>query len=182
MNTFLWALRHGAIPQPAVLLQRRLRWTQACYLDLNCTVSATIGDSKWTIFCPSCMSGSDLKRRVVALAMSSPPCGPRAPMCSVLGASLQAASFMVIYDKMLLYRVVPCRWPAVAHRWRTFDVGIPDVMEFLSAPSAGRVLRQFNLSLLITEDCQWPPWRRMMMEAAFPLTPKQKWTRIKLEI
>ena len=77
-------------------------------------------------------------------------------------------SFMDIYDKtcFTVSSAGGCRGAQMA----TFEVGHPDVMEFIKAKREDGRLRQFNLSLLITQefmeavknDSEWP--------LSFPIT------------
>lgn len=59
-------------------------------------------------------------------------------------------SFMDIYDKMCF--TVSSAGGRRGAQMATFDVSHPDVMEFIRAKRENGVLRQFNCSLLITDD------------------------------
>jgi ribonucleoside-diphosphate reductase alpha chain len=69
---------------------------------------------------------------------------------------------MDIYDKMCF--TVSSAGGRRGAQMATFDVGHPDVIEFIQAKREDGRLRQFNLSLLITDDfhqggearCPWP--------------------------
>ena len=77
-------------------------------------------------------------------------------------------SFMDIYDKMCF--TVSSAGGRRGAQMATFDVGHPDVLDFIKAKREDGRLRQFNLSLLVTEDfmqavrddADWP--------LAFPIT------------
>ena len=80
-------------------------------------------------------------------------------------------SFMDIYDKMCF--TVSSAGGRRGAQMGTFDVGHPDVMEFIRAKREDGRLRQFNLSLLITDEfmeavLNGDPWK-----LAFPVTPKE---------
>ncbi|MDE2070083.1 MAG: adenosylcobalamin-dependent ribonucleoside-diphosphate reductase [Gammaproteobacteria bacterium] len=80
-------------------------------------------------------------------------------------------SFMDIYDKMCF--TVSSAGGRRGAQMGTFDVGHPDVMDFIRAKRENGRLRQFNLSLLVTHDFMeavkadgdWP--------LAFPLNQKE---------
>ena len=55
----------------------------------------------------------------------------------------------------------------------TFDVGHPDVMEFIRAKREDGRLRQFNLSLLITDEFMQAVRNDTDWRLAFPVTPKE---------
>ena len=80
-------------------------------------------------------------------------------------------SFMDIYDKMCF--TVSSAGGRRGAQMATFDVGHPDVKDFIRAKRESGRLRQFNLSLLITDgfmhaveqDADWP--------LAFPITERE---------
>ncbi|MDZ7685685.1 MAG: hypothetical protein U5O39_12290 [Gammaproteobacteria bacterium] len=80
-------------------------------------------------------------------------------------------SFMDIYDKMCF--TVSSAGGRRGAQMATFDVGHPDVMDFIRAKREDGRLRQFNLSLLITDefmeavkaDADWP--------LSFPMTAEE---------
>lgn len=55
----------------------------------------------------------------------------------------------------------------------TFDVGHPDVMEFIRAKREDGRLRQFNLSLLVTDEFMQAVKNDTDWQLAFPITPKE---------
>ncbi|QIT54223.1 adenosylcobalamin-dependent ribonucleoside-diphosphate reductase [Aquisalimonas sp. 2447] len=82
-----------------------------------------------------------------------------------------ALSFMDIYDRMCF--TVSSAGGRRGAQMATFDVGHPDVLDFIRAKREDGRLRQFNLSLLITDefieavrnDADWP--------LAFPVSPRE---------
>ncbi len=80
-------------------------------------------------------------------------------------------SFMDIYDKMCF--TISSAGGRRGAQMATFDVGHPDVKDFIRAKREDGRLRQFNLSLLVTEDfmkaveddADWP--------LAFPMTDQE---------
>ena len=76
---------------------------------------------------------------------------PRGAYVSGAGAYTSGPlSFMDIYDKMCF--TVSSAGGRRGAQMGTFDVGHPDVMEFIRAKRENGRLRQFNLSLLVTDE------------------------------
>ena len=97
---------------------------------------------------------------------------PRGAFVSGAGAYTSGPmSFMDIFDKMCF--TVSSAGGRRGAQMATFDVHHPDVFDFVKAKREDGRLRQFNLSLLITEDfinavredAEWP--------LSFPVTPKE---------
>ena len=84
-------------------------------------------------------------------------------------------SFMDIYDKVCF--TISSAGGRRGAQMATFDVGHPDVIDFIRAKREDGRLRQFNLSLLITSEFMEAvksdaPWR-----LAFPVTEEEVETR-----
>jgi ribonucleoside-diphosphate reductase alpha chain len=77
-------------------------------------------------------------------------------------------SFMDIYDKMCF--TVSSAGGRRGAQMATFDVGHPDVKDFIRAKLEDGRLRQFNLSLLITEDFMQAVKNDTLWKLAFPLS------------
>jgi ribonucleoside-diphosphate reductase alpha chain len=77
-------------------------------------------------------------------------------------------SFMDIYDKMCF--TVSSAGGRRGAQMATFDVGHPDVMDFIRAKREAGRLRQFNLSLLITEEFMEAVKNDGNWDLAFPVT------------
>ena len=165
---FLWALRHGAIPAGRITSNAGALEHKPATSTINCTVSATIGDSMDDILAKLHEAGLTLKAGC-GIGYEFSTLRPRGAYVSGAGAYTSGPlSFMDIYDKMCF--TVSSASGRRGAQMATFDVGHPDVMDFIRAKREGGRLRQFNLSLLITEDfmqaveddAEWP--------LAFPLT------------
>lgn len=165
---FLWALRHGAIPAGRITSNAGALAHKPATSTINCTVSATIGDSMDDILAKLHEAGLTLKAGC-GIGYEFSTLRPRGAYVSGAGAYTSGPlSFMDIYDKMCF--TVSSAGGRRGAQMATFDVGHPDVMDFIRAKREGGRLRQFNLSLLITEDfmqaveddAEWP--------LAFPLT------------
>ena len=168
---FLWALRHGAIPAGRITSNAGALEHKPATSTINCTVSATIGDSMNDILAKLHEAGLTLKAGC-GIGYEFSTLRPRGAYVSGAGAYTSGPlSFMDIYDKMCF--TVSSAGGRCGAQMATFDVGHPDVMDFIRAKREGGRLRQFNLSLLITEgfmqaveeDAEWP--------LAFPLTQEE---------
>ena len=94
---------------------------------------------------------------------------PRGAYVSGAGAYTSGPlSFMDIYDKMCF--TVSSAGGRRGAQMGTFDVGHPDVLEFIRAKREAGRLRQFNLSLLITDEFMKAVKSDGDWQLAFPLT------------
>ncbi len=168
---FLWALRNGAIPAGRITSNAGAWEHKPATSTINCTVSGTIEDSMDNILGKVHEAGLTLKAGC-GIGYEFSTLRPRGAYVSGAGAYTSGPlSFMDIYDKMCF--TVSSAGGRRGAQMATFDVGHPDVMEFIRAKREDGRLRQFNLSLLITaefmeavkHDAQWP--------LAFPLTEEE---------
>ncbi|MCG8382689.1 MAG: adenosylcobalamin-dependent ribonucleoside-diphosphate reductase [Gammaproteobacteria bacterium] len=147
---FLWALRHGAIPAGRITSNAGALKHKPATSTINCTVSATIEDSMNDILGKVHEAGLTLKAGC-GIGYDFSTLRPRGAYVSGAGAYTSGPlSFMDIYDKMCF--TVSSAGGRRGAQMATFDVRHPDVMEFIRAKREDGRLRQFNLSLLITED------------------------------
>ncbi len=94
---------------------------------------------------------------------------PRGAYVSGAGAYTSGPlSFMDIYDKMCF--TVSSAGGRRGAQMGTFDVGHPDAMEFIRAKRENGRLRQFNLSLLITDEFMAAVREKREWKLAFPVT------------
>lgn len=92
---------------------------------------------------------------------------PRGAYVSGAGAHTSGPlSFMDIYDKMCF--TVSSAGGRRGAQMGTFDIGHPDVLEFIRAKREDGRLRQFNLSLLITEEFMQAVKHNAPWPLAFP--------------
>jgi ribonucleoside-diphosphate reductase alpha chain len=147
---FLWALRHGAIPAGRVTSNAGALEHKPATSTINCTVSGTIRDSMDNILGKVHEAGLTLKAGC-GIGYEFSTLRPRGAYVSGAGAYTSGPlSFMDIYDKMCF--TVSSAGGRRGAQMGTFDIGHPDAMDFIrSKREAGR-LRQFNLSLLITDE------------------------------
>ncbi len=165
---FLWALRHGAIPAGRITSNAGALAHKPATSTINCTVSATIGDSMDDILSKLHEAGLTLKAGC-GIGYEFSTLRPKGAYVSGAGAYTSGPlSFMDIYDKMCF--TVSSAGGRRGAQMATFDVGHPDVMDFIRAKREGGRLRQFNLSLLITEDFMQAVAADADWKLSFPLT------------
>jgi ribonucleoside-diphosphate reductase alpha chain len=147
---FAWALRHGAIPAGRVTSNAGALEHKPATSTINCTVSGTIGDSMDDILEKVHEAGLTLKAGC-GIGYEFSTLRPRGAYVSGAGAHTSGPlSFMDIYDKMCF--TVSSAGGRRGAQMGTFDVSHPDVKEFIKSKREDGRLRQFNLSLLITDD------------------------------
>ena len=165
---FLWALRHGAIPAGRITSNAGALEHKPATSTINCTVSATIGDSMDDILAKLHEAGLTLKAGC-GIGYEFSTLRPKGAYVSGAGAYTSGPlSFMDIYDKMCF--TVSSAGGRRGAQMATFDVGHPDVADFIRAKREGGRLRQFNLSLLITEEFMEAVESDSDWKLAFPLS------------
>jgi ribonucleoside-diphosphate reductase alpha chain len=149
-ESFLWALRHGAIPAGRVTSNAGALDHKPATSTINCTVSGTIRDSMDDILKKVHEAGLTLKAGC-GIGYEFSTLRPRGAYVSGAGAYTSGPlSFMDIYDKMCF--TVSSAGGRRGAQMGTFDIGHPDALEFIRAKRENGRLRQFNLSLLVTDD------------------------------
>jgi ribonucleoside-diphosphate reductase alpha chain len=146
---FLWALRNGAIPAGRILSNLGAEEHKPGVSAINCTVSDTIEDS---------IEGILEGVRDAGITLSA-GCGigyefstirPNGAMVSGVGSTTTGAiPFMDIYDKMCF--TIASAGGRRGAQMATFDLEHPDVLNVIKAKREDGKLRQFNISLLITD-------------------------------
>ncbi|RMD70918.1 MAG: ribonucleoside-diphosphate reductase, partial [Gammaproteobacteria bacterium] len=168
---FLWALRNGAIPAGRIVSNAGAWAHKPATSLINCTVSGHIHDSMDDILRKVHEGGLTL-RAGCGIGYCFSTLRPKGAFVAGAGAYTSGPlSFMDIYDRMCF--TISSAGGRRGAQMATFDVGHPDVADFIRAKREDGRLRQFNLSLLITEDflkavkedAEWP--------LAFPLTPRE---------
>lgn len=168
---FLWALRNGAIPAGRITSNAGAFEHKPATSTINCTVSGTIEDSMDDILSKVHEAGLTLKAGC-GIGYDFSTLRPRGAFVSGAGAYTSGPlSFMDIYDKMCF--TVSSAGGRRGAQMGTMDIRHPDVIEFIQAKREDGRLRQFNLSLLITEDFvkavkEDAPWSLI-----FPYTAKE---------
>jgi ribonucleoside-diphosphate reductase alpha chain len=168
---FLWALRRGAIPAGRVTSNAGALEHKPATSTINCTVSGTIRDSMDDILKKVHEAGLTLKAGC-GIGYEHSTLRPRGAYVSGAGAYTSGPlSFMDIFDKMCF--TVSSAGGRRGAQMGTFDVGHPDVMEFIRAKRENGRLRQFNLSLLITDEFMQAVREDKQWKLAFPLSLKE---------
>ena len=168
---FLWALRHGAIPAGRIISNAGAWEHKPATSTINCTVSGIIQDSMDDILRKVHEAGLTLKAGC-GIGYEFSTLRPRGAYVSGAGAYTSGPlSFMDIYDKMCF--TVSSAGGRRGAQMGTFDIGHPDVMEFIRAKREAGRLRQFNLSLLITREFMDTVQQDADWLLAFPLLAKE---------
>lgn len=169
---FLWALHRGAIPAGRIISNAgALAWKPATS-TINCTVSATVGDSMDDILSKLHEAGLTLKAGC-GIGYEFSTLRPRGAYVSGAGAYTSGPlSFMDIYDKMCF--TVSSAGGRRGAQMATFDVGHPDVLDFIRAKREDGRLRQFNLSLLITTEFMQAVEQDADWSLAFPVSAAEQ--------
>ena len=168
---FLWALRRGAVPAGRIVSNAGAREHKPATSTINCTVSGSVGDSMHDILDKVHEAGLTLKAGC-GIGYEFSTLRPKGAYVSGAGAYTSGPlSFMDIYDKMCF--TVSSAGGRRGAQMGTFDVGHPDVMDFIRAKREDGRLRQFNLSLLITDDFMQAVRNDRDWTLAFPLDREQ---------
>ena len=139
---FLWALRRGAIPAGRIISNAGAREHKPATSTINCTVSGTIGDSMQDILTKVHEAGLTLKAGC-GIGYEFSTLRPKGAYVSGAGAHTSGPmSFMDIYDKMCF--TVSSAGGRRGAQMGTFDVGHPDVLDFIRAKREDGRLRQFK--------------------------------------
>src|ERR1700749_574774 len=161
-ENFLWALRRGAIPAGRVTSNAGALEHKPATSTINCTAAGPVRDSMDDILEKVHEAGLTLKAGC-GIGYEFSTLRPRGAYVSGAGAHTSGPlSFMDIYDKMCF--TVSSAGGRRGAQMGTFDIAHPDAKEFIRAKREDGRLRQFNLSLLITDgfmeavenDQDWP--------------------------
>ena len=165
---FIWALHQGAIPAGRIISNAGAKAYKSATSTINCTVAATIDDSIDAIFEKLHEAGLTLKTGA-GIGYEFSTLRPKNAYVSGAGARTSGPlSFMDIFDKMCF--TISSAGGRRGAQMATFDVGHPDVFEFIRAKREDGRLRQFNLSLLITEDFMQAVEKGGDWPLAFPIS------------
>ena len=168
---FLWALRKGAIPAGRITSNAGAQEHKPATSTINCTVSGTIFDSMDDILGKVHEAGLTLKAGC-GIGYEFSTLRPKGAYVSGAGAYTSGPlSFMDIYDKMCF--TVSSAGGRRGAQMGTFDIGHPDAMDFIRAKREAGRLRQFNLSLLVTDEFMQAVKHDREWQLAFPLPAKE---------
>ncbi|HEX6215420.1 MAG TPA: ribonucleotide reductase N-terminal alpha domain-containing protein, partial [Vicinamibacterales bacterium] len=168
---FLWALRKGTIPAGRIISNAGAQEHKPATSTINCTVSGTIHDSMDDILAKVHEAGLTLKAGC-GIGYEFSTMRPRGAYVSGAGAYTSGPlSFMDIYDKMCF--TVSSAGGRRGAQMGTFDIGHPDAMDFIRAKREAGRLRQFNLSLLVTDEFMQAVKANEDWKLAFPVTKRE---------
>ncbi len=168
---FLWALRGGAIPAGRIVSNAGALDHKPATSTINCTVSGTVGDSMDNILDKVHEAGLTLKAGC-GIGYEFSTLRPKGAYVTGAGAYTSGPlSFMDIYDKMCF--TVSSAGGRRGAQMGTFDIGHPDVMDFVRAKREDGRLRQFNLSLLVTDEFMQAVINEDDWKLAFPVTQRE---------
>ena len=164
---FLWALRRGAIPAGRITSNAGAHEHKPATSTINCTVSGIINDSMNGILEKVHEAGLTLKAGC-GIGYEFSTLRPKGAYVSGAGAYTSGPlSFMDIYDKMCF--TVSSAGGRRGAQMATFEIGHPDVMEFIRAKREDGRLRQFNCSLLITDEFMKAVENNQLWPLSFPI-------------
>lgn len=168
---FIWALRHGATPAGRIISNAGAQAFKPATSTINCTVSGTLEDSMDGILGGNHQAGLTLKAGC-GIGYEFSTLRPKGAFVMGAGATTSGPlSFMEIFDKMCF--TVSSAGGRRGAQMATFDIGHPDVMDFIKAKRQDGCLRQFNLSLLITNDFMQAVEVNADWPLAFPINENQ---------
>ncbi len=166
-TSFLWALRRGAIPAGRITSNAGALDHKPATSTINCTVSGTITDSMDGILDKVHEAGLTLKAGC-GIGYEFSTLRPKGAYVSGAGAYTSGPlSFMDIYDKMCF--TVSSAGGRRGAQMATFEVGHPDAMDFIRAKREDGRLRQFNCSLLVTDEFMKAVEQNSGWSLAFPI-------------
>lgn len=170
-DRFLWALRQGVIPAGRIISNAGAREHKPATSTINCTVSGIIQDSMEDILHKNVEAGLTLKAGC-GIGYEFSTLRPKGAYVTGAGAYTSGPlSFMDIYDKTCF--TVSSAGGRRGAQMATFDIGHPDVMEFIRAKREDGRLRQFNLSLLITSEFMEAVKHDKEWYLSFPMTENE---------
>ena len=166
-ESFLWALRRGAIPAGRITSNAGALQHKPATSTINCTVSGTVRDSMDGILEKVHEAGLTLKAGC-GIGYEFSTLRPKGAYVSGAGAYTSGPlSFMDIYDKVCF--TVSSAGGRRGAQMATFDVGHPDAMDFIRAKREDGRLRQFNCSLLVTNEFMKAVEENEKWSLAFPI-------------
>lgn len=168
---FLWALQHGAIPAGRIISNAGADQYKPHTSTINCTVSGIIHDSMDDILQKIHQAGLTLKAGC-GIGYEFSTLRPRGDYVAGAGAYTSGPmSFMDIYDKMCF--TISSAGGRRGAQMATFDIRHPDVLDFIRAKREDGRLRQFNLSLLISEKFMQAVEHDDLWQLIFPVHKKE---------
>ncbi len=169
-DNFLWALKNGAVPAGRINSNAGAGNNKPVSSTINCTVSGTINDDMKNILGNIFDAGMTLKAGC-GIGYEFSTLRPKGAYVFGPGATTSGPlSFMDIYDKTCF--TISSAGGRRGAQMATFDVSHPDVKDFITVKREDGRLRQFNLSLLITEEFIEHVKHDLMWDLVFPISKR----------
>jgi ribonucleoside-diphosphate reductase alpha chain len=147
---FVWAMECGAYPAGRIISNAGAEKFKPATSTINCTVSGTIDDSMTGILTAVHQAGLTLKAGC-GIGYEFSTLRPSGAFVAGAGATTSGPlSFMDIFDKMCF--TISSAGGRRGAQMGVFDISHPDVKRFILAKREDGRLRQFNLSLLISDE------------------------------
>ena len=168
---FLWAMEAGAYPAGRIISNAGAEKFKPATSTINCTVSGSIEDSMTGILQQVHQAGLTLKAGC-GIGYEFSTLRPSGAYVAGAGATTSGPlSFMDIFDKMCF--TISSAGGRRGAQMGVFDISHPDVKNFILAKREDGRLRQFNLSLLISDDFIEAVKNNTDWPLNFPLTHKE---------
>ncbi|MEK9687014.1 MAG: adenosylcobalamin-dependent ribonucleoside-diphosphate reductase [Gammaproteobacteria bacterium] len=168
---FYWAISKGATPAGRIMSNAGANEHKPATSTINCTVSGSISDSMDSILNKVHEAGLTLKAGC-GIGYEFSTLRPKGAFVTGAGAYTSGPlSFMDIYDRMCF--TVSSAGGRRGAQMATFDVGHPDAFDFIRAKREDGRLRNFNLSLLITDEFMDAVKSNKDWHLAFPISEKE---------
>jgi len=162
---------HGAFPAGRIISNAGAEKHKPSASTINCIVSGKIVDSMEGILQGAKEAGLTLARGC-GVGYNFSTLRPRGASVSGAGASTSGPlSFMEIYDKVCF--TVSSAGGRRGAQMATFHIWHPDIMEFISAKRKDGAYRQFNFSVLITDEFIEAVIKDRDWKLSFPLLPNE---------
>lgn len=169
---FEWAMQWGAIPAGRILSNAGIAQHRPATSTVNCTVSGLVEDSMEDVLKKVQQAGLTLKAGC-GIGYEFSTLRPKDSYVNGSGAHTAGPlSFMDIFDAMCFS--VSSSGGRRGAQMATLDVSHPDVLDFIKAKREDGRLRQFNLSLLITDEFMEAVKYNDDWPLVFPLCKKEQ--------
>jgi len=168
---FMWAMQCGAYPAGRIISNAGAEKFKPATSTINCTVSDTIDDSMTGILSAVHKAGLTLKSGC-GIGYEFSTLRPSGAYVAGAGATTSGPlSFMDIFDKMCF--TVSSAGGRRGAQMGVFDISHPDVKSFILAKREDGRLRQFNLSLLISDKFIEAVKNQKEWLLTFPISKKE---------
>ncbi|MDE3021918.1 MAG: adenosylcobalamin-dependent ribonucleoside-diphosphate reductase [Pseudomonadota bacterium] len=168
---FFWALENGAIPAGRILSNAGAQDYKPATSLINCTVSGTIPDSMRGILESNTNAGLTLKSGA-GIGYDFSTLRPHGAFVRGAGSTTSGPlSFMDIFDKTCF--TVSSAGGRRGAQMGCMSIDHPDIEGFIRAKREQGRLRQFNLSMLATQDFIDAVENNLDWDLAFPALPEE---------